>query len=134
MTTNPDLLDLTGQIVAAHVANNAVSISDVPTLIASTHAALAALGMAAAPIEPAKPVGAVSIRASLKPEALISMIDGRPYKMLRRHLSNHGFTPESYRAAYGLPASYPMVAPAYSEQRRTLAKSIGLGTMRRKRA
>jgi predicted transcriptional regulator len=71
---------------------------------------------------------AVSVRKSLaSPDHIVSMIDGKPYKTLRRHLSTHGLTPEDYRARYNLKADYPMVAPAYSEHRRAMAKKIGLG-------
>ena len=73
--------------------------------------------------------GAVSVRKSLaSKEHIISMIDGKPYKTLRRHLAGHGFTPESYRQRFGLKADYPMVAETYSEARRAMAKKIGLGT------
>ena len=127
-----DLLDMTAQIVTAHVSNNTVAIADMPRLIQLTHEGLSALGKAADP-EPAKPVGAVSERASIKRDGLISMIDGKPYKMLRRHIGQHGYTPESYRQTFGLSPNYPMVAPGYSEQRRQLALDHGLGTKRRKR-
>lgn len=123
------LVTLTADIVAAHVANNSVAVGDVAILIANVHAALAGLNMPNEPVEE-KPKGAVSIRASVKPDALISMIDGKPYKMLRRHLSQNGYTPEAYREAFGLPKDYPMVAANYAEQRRALAKKIGLGRKR----
>ena len=122
-----ELITLTADIVSAHVANNNLSTADVPALIQNVYGALSSLG---APVEapaPEKPKGAVGIRASIKPDHLISMIDGKPYKMLRRHLNTQGHTPESYRKAYGLPLDYPMVAANYAEQRRTLAKAIGLG-------
>jgi predicted transcriptional regulator len=71
---------------------------------------------------------ATTARRSLSsPEHIISLIDGRPYKTLRRHLSGHGLTPDQYRQRYGLKADYPMVAPAYAEVRRAMAKKIGLG-------
>lgn len=121
------LITLTADIVAAHVANNAVSVADVPALIQKVHGALNALGQKtsepAAPPEPA-----VSIRASVKPDYIICLEDGKKLKLLKRHLATHyQMTPEEYRAKWGLPASYPMVAPKYAEQRRALAKSIGLG-------
>ena len=73
--------------------------------------------------------GAVTARKSLaSKDHIISMIDGKPYKTLRRHLSTHGHTPESYRQRFGLKADYPMVAESYSEARRAMAKKIGLGT------
>ena len=123
-----ELLTLTADIVAAHVSNNAVGIADLPDLIARVHAALAGLGTpAAAPVEELKP--AVSIRSSVKPDYIVCLEDGKKLKMLRRHLmTQYGMTPEDYRAKWGLPKDYPMVAPDYAERRRELAKSIGLGT------
>ncbi len=82
---------------------------------------------AAAPAQPEKPRGAVSVRASVMPQHTLSMIDGKPYKMLKRNLALNGFTPESYREAYGLPEDYPVVAAEYAEKRRALAHKIGLG-------
>jgi predicted transcriptional regulator len=120
------LVTLTADIVSAHVSNNSVAVGDVAGLIANVHNALTGLNKVADPVE-AKPKGAVSVRASVKPDALISMIDGKPYKMLRRHLSQNGYTPESYREAFGLPKDYPMVAANYAETRRALAHKIGLG-------
>jgi len=122
-----DLISLTAEIVSAHVANNPVQTGDIGSLIASVHQALAGLGVAEEPPAPAKPKGAVSARASIKPGHLVSMIDGEPYKMLRRHIAQHGYTPESYRETFGLSRDYPMVAADYAEQRRTLAHKIGLG-------
>jgi predicted transcriptional regulator len=122
-----ELVALTAEIVNAFVSNNTVAMSEVPTAIAQVFAALDKLGTVAEPPAPEKPVGAVSVRASIKPDRLISMIDGKSYKMLRRHITLHGYTPESYRAAFGLPDNYPMVAANYAEQRRALALEIGLG-------
>jgi predicted transcriptional regulator len=122
------LVTLTADIVAAHVSNNSVAISDLPLLISSVHSALTTLGGTPAP-EPEKLVPAVSIRASVKPDYIVCLEDGKKLKMLRRHLMTaFGMTPDDYRAKWGLPADYPMVAPNYAEQRRTLAKEIGLGT------
>lgn len=123
---NDVLITLTADIISAHVSNNSVSTGDIASLIRNVHGALQALGTRAVP-EEEKPKGAVSIRASIKPDHLVSMIDGKSYKMLKRHLSLNGYTPESYREAFGLPRDYPMVAAAYAQQRRTLAKTIGLG-------
>lgn len=120
------LITLTADIVSAHVSHNSVSTTDVAGLIEAVYGALGALGAPAAP-EEEKPKGAVSIRASIKPDHLISMIDGKAYKMLKRHLSLNGYTPETYREAFDLPRDYPMVAATYAQQRRTLAKKIGLG-------
>ena len=121
------LIALTADIVSAHVSNNSVSTNDVGPLIQSVFAALQALGAPPPEPEVEKPKGAVSARASVKPDHLISMIDGKPYKTLRRHLSRHGYTPESYRDTFGLAADYPMVAANYAEHRRALAHKIGLG-------
>lgn len=132
MDKQPDaalnLTELTADIVAAHVSNNNVPISDLPLLISSIHAALAGLGatpgeQAAAAQEPA-----VAIKRSVRPDYVICLEDGKKLKMLKRHLMTHyQMTPDAYRAKWNLPADYPMVAPDYAEKRRTLAKKIGLG-------
>ncbi len=126
------LITLTADIVAAHVSNNSVAVSDLPVLIANVHGALAGLGTPV--VEPeVKQEPAVSIRSSIKPDFIVCLEDGKKLKMLKRHLMTHyQMTPEQYRAKWNLPADYPMVAPNYAEQRRTLAKKIGLGTKRRK--
>ncbi len=127
------LITLTADIVAAHVSNNSVAVSDIPNLIQNVHGALVGLGgPVAAP--PVKLEPAVSIRSSIKPDYIVCLDDGKKLKMLKRHLMTHyGITPDEYRAKWGLAADYPMVAPNYAEQRRTLAKKIGLGTKRGKR-
>ena len=126
------LLTLTADIVAAHVSNNSVAVNDLPQLIQNVHSALTGIsGSRAAP--EARPEPKVSIRASIKPDYIVCLEDGKKQKMLKRHLmTNHGLTPDEYRQKWGLAADYPMVAPNYAEQRRTLAKSIGLGTKRRR--
>lgn len=122
-----NLISLTAEIVAAHVTNNRVEPSDMPRLIGSVFDALANAGAVKPVAEPA-PVPAVSIRASVKPDHLVCLEDGRKLKMLKRYLAtNYGMTPDDYRARWNLPADYPMVAPAYAEKRRELAKAIGLG-------
>lgn len=125
------LIALTADIVAAHVGNNTMELSDIPALIRSVHEALATLGTPAD--EPAaRPEPAVAIRASVKPDYIVCLEDGRKLKMLKRHLmTQYNMTPDQYRAKWNLPVDYPMVAPNYAEQRRTLAKQIGLGTQRR---
>ncbi|SCW84400.1 transcriptional regulator, MucR family [Sphingobium faniae] len=129
---NELLITLTSDIVAAHVSNNSVAVSDVASLIQNVHAALTGLS-APAPAPEAKPEPAVSVRSSIKPDYIICLEDGKKLKMLKRHLMTHyQMTPEDYRAKWGLPADYPMVAPNYAEQRRMLAKKIGLGTKRRR--
>lgn len=126
------LLTLTADIVAAHVSNNSVAVNDLPNLIQNVHGALTGISANRAAAEP-KPEPAVSIRSSIKPDYIVCLEDGKKQKMLKRHLmTNHGMTPDEYRQKWGLSADYPMVAPNYAEQRRTLAKSIGLGTKRRK--
>jgi predicted transcriptional regulator len=124
---DPGLITLTADIVAAHVSNNSVPTAEIANLIHSVYSALQAIGNPAPEPQVEKPKGAVSARASIKPDFLISMIDGKPYKMLRRHISQQGYTPESYRETFGLPHDYPMVASSYAEQRRALAHKIGLG-------
>ncbi len=127
MDDSETLVTLTADIVAAHVSNNSVAISDIPLVIRSVHEALAGLGTAAQPEVKQEP--AVSIRASVKPDYIVCLEDGKKLKMLRRHLMTHyGMTPEDYRAKWNLPKDYPMVAPNYAEKRRALAKQIGLGT------
>ena len=124
------LLTLTAEIVASHAANNSVSVSDMPALIANVHASLSGLGAPAAVTE-ARLEPAVSVRASVKPDYIICLEDGKKNKMLKRHLRTaHDLTPEEYRAKWGLPSNYPMVAAAYSDVRRTLAVAIGLGRKR----
>ena len=121
------LITLTSDIVAAHVSNNSVSVDDVPSLITNVFGALSSLGNAAPVVEKA-PEPAVSIRASVKPDHIVCLEDGKKLKMLKRHLMTHyNMTPEQYRARWNLPADYPMVAPNYAEKRRELAKKIGLG-------
>ncbi|MCC2602717.1 MucR family transcriptional regulator [Sphingopyxis yananensis] len=125
--SNDLLVTLTADIVAAHVSNNSVAISDLSVLINNVHMALTGLG--SEPVEEEKLVPAVSIRSSVKPDYIICLEDGKKLKMLRRHLMTHyDMTPDDYRAKWGLPADYPMVAPSYAEKRRALAKEIGLGT------
>ena len=126
-----NLLELTAEIVAAHVANNSVAVGDVAGLVQRVHEALAGLGQPAQEAEAGK-VPVVSVRSSVKPDYIVCMECGRKQKTLRRHLqAAHGMTPDQYRRDYGLPTSYPMTAPNYSERRREMAKTIGLGRKRR---
>src|ERR671910_1940325 len=132
-TRTPDFNALTAEVVSAYVANNSLRPADIPDLIASVHQALQ--GLSAPPqAEPEKREPPVSIRKSVTPDFLISMEDGRRYKSLKRHLTGRGLTPEQYREKWGLPSNYPMVAPNYAKQRSELAKTIGLGQIRRNRA
>ena len=128
-----DFASITADIVSSYVANNSVHRGDLPNVIASVHAALQGL---AAPkqAEPEKPEPRISIKKSITPDFLISLEDGKKYKTLKRHLGKLGLTAEEYRAKWGLPADYPMVAPSYAAKRSELARSSGLGQMRRKNA
>ena len=126
--TANDLLALTADIVAAHVAHNRVTVGELPELISKVHGALATLGQDIAAPTAAEQKPAVSIRSSIKPDHIICLEDGKKLTMLKRYLhTNFGMTPQQYRAKWKLPADYPMVAPNYAEKRRTLAKAIGLG-------
>ena len=121
-----DLLTLTAEIIAAYVANNSVDASDLPKLINSVNRALANIDKNQS-IDRLTP--AVPIKKSVTQEYIICLEDGKKLKMLKRNLKTaHGMTPEQYRARWGLPARYPMVAPNYARQRSGLAKKIGLGT------
>jgi len=126
------LLTLTADIVAAHVSNNSVAVNDLPTLIQNVHTALSGIsGKVSAP--EARPEPKVPVRSSIKPDFIVCLEDGKRLKMLKRHLMTHyNMTPDQYRQKWGLSSDYPMVAPNYAEQRRTLAKSIGLGTKRKR--
>jgi predicted transcriptional regulator len=120
-------ITLTADIVAAHVSNNSVAVSDIPALIHNVHGALTSLETGGA-VTPTKQEPAVSIRSSIKPDYIVCLDDGKKLKMLKRHIMTHyGLTPDQYRTKWGLPSDYPMVAPNYAETRRTLAKAIGLG-------
>ncbi|GJE41287.1 MucR family transcriptional regulator [Methylobacterium soli] len=127
-----DLHELTTGIVCAYVSNNPLPADRLPGLIQAVAGGLQALstsGEAATASEPAVELAtAAQIRKSITPDALISFIDGKPYKTLKRHLTKHGLDPYGYRARYGLPADYPMTCPSYSAQRSELAKAIGLGS------
>jgi len=128
---NETLITLTADIVSAHVSNNKVPVTDVPLLISNVHGALSGLGGAGEGGARAEP--AVSIRSSIKPDYIVCLEDGRKLKMLKRHLmKSFDLTPDAYRKKWGLGADYPMVAPNYAEQRRALAKKIGLGTKRKR--
>jgi predicted transcriptional regulator len=123
-----DVLKLAAEIVAAYVSNNPIPVADVPSIIRSVHSALGGLvGVAQSEIPMAhKP--AVAVKRSIHPDYIVCLEDGKKLKMLKRYLrSNYSMTPEEYRAKWGLPADYPMVAPNYAAQRSEFAKKIGLG-------
>lgn len=128
-----DAVEMAAELSIAWLSNpkTRASAAEASDFLKAMHEAVMSLSAMAAPdgsAKIAKPEPTVSARRSLSsPEHIVSMIDGRPYKSLRRHLSRHGLTPEQYRERYGLKPDYPMVAPAYAELRRSLAKKIGLG-------
>jgi predicted transcriptional regulator len=126
-----ELLALTTEIVASHVSNNTVAVTDLPELIRQVYGSLTNLSPTPAPEQPEKPQPAVAIKKSVTPEYIICLEDGKKLKMLKRHLkTRYDMTPEEYRKRWGLPDDYPMVAPSYAQQRSALAKKIGLGTKR----
>lgn len=131
---NAATITLTAEIVAAYVSNNSVAVTEMPALIKSIHASLAGVNTiqdepAAEPIS--KPTPA-QIRKSITHDALVSFVDGRRYKTLKRHLTGHGMTIAEYKDTYGLPNDYPTTAPSYSEARSAMAKALGLGQGGRK--
>ncbi len=136
MTDNNEaIVDLVADIVSAFVSHNSVPTAELPALIASTHAALLGLGREQTPIVEEKLVPAVSIKKSITPDFLVCLEDGKKFKSLKRHLRTaYDLSPDQYRAKWGLPPDYPMVAPAYAEARSNLAKKMGLGNQRRKAA
>ena len=121
------LIAFTSNIVEAYVANNSAELDEVPVLINNVYSALSGLSAAGEQEEP-RPEPAVSVRASVKPDYLVCLEDGKKLKMLKRYLrTNYDMSPEDYRERWNLPSDYPMVAPNYAEKRRELAKKIGLG-------
>jgi predicted transcriptional regulator len=132
---NAQLLEMTADIVSAYVGNNNVQATEVPGLISSIHAALTQVSNGAVEPEPEVKDPAVPVRKSITPDFLICLEDGRKFKSLKRHLrTKYNMSPEEYRAKWGLPKDYPMVAPNYAKARSDLAKSMGLGQGGRKPA
>lgn len=130
--SSSELLQLTSEIVAAHVSNNSVPSSELSGLIEQVYRTLEGVGKKAEPEED-RPIPAVSVKKSVTPDYLICLEDGKKLKMLKRHLKTaYDMSPEEYRERWGLPADYPMVAPNYAKQRSKLAKDIGLGRRSRK--
>jgi predicted transcriptional regulator len=123
-------LEMTAQIVAAHVGHNAIPNDALPDLIQLVYRTLAgvAAGPSAASEQGERPQPAVPIRQSVFPDYIVCLEDGKQLKTMKRHLNSaYGMTPAQYRERWGLPADYPMVAPSYASRRSTLAKSFGLG-------
>lgn len=130
MEQRRELIEAAAEIVVAYVSKNPIATTELPRLIQQTAAALAALGQnqpqAVAPSEPQKP--AVPIKKSLNPEHITCLEDGKQFRSLKRHLkTSHNLTPAEYRAKWGLPKNYPMIAPSYFERRSSLARQFGLG-------
>lgn len=124
------LLELTAEVVSAHVGNNKIAADKLASLIEGVHQTLAGLGQTVEEV-PADKVPAVSVRSSVKPDYIVCLECGKKQKMLKGHLRTaHGMTPDQYRHDYGLPASYPMVTESYSARRSDLAKQTGLGRKR----
>ena len=131
--SSAELLRITSEVVAAYVRNNTLQTAEINSVIQTVHGSLSALnGVGEAQLDPQKP--AVSIRRSITPDYIVCLEDGKKLKMLKRHLrTTYGMTPDEYRAKWGLPADYPMVAPNYAKQRSAFAKKIGLGHSTKRR-
>jgi predicted transcriptional regulator len=133
--TSGNFIELTADIVSAYVSNNSVSAAEIPALISQVHSALLRVsnGSSEAPAEALKP--AVTVKKSITPDYIICLEDGKKFKSLKRHLrTQYNVSPEQYREKWGLPPDYPMVAPNYAAARSELAKQMGLGQQRRRRA
>ncbi len=128
MDEKSEVIEMTADIVSAYVGNNSVSAADLPALIQSVHRALSGISSGAEAAEAAPKEPAVPIRRSITPDFLVCLEDGRKFKSLKRHLrTKYNMSPEEYRAKWGLPKDYPMVAPNYAKARSDLAKQMGLG-------
>ena len=132
MDEKSELIEMTADIVSAYVGNNSVATGDLPALIQSIYRALNNISGVAEPEPVAPKEPAVPVRRSITPEHLICLEDGRKFKSLKRHLrTKYNMSPEEYRAKWGLPKDYPMVAPNYAKERSNLAKRMGLGQTRK---
>ncbi|QND64718.1 MucR family transcriptional regulator [Mesorhizobium loti] len=128
INSDAELLEMTADIVSAYVSNNPVPVAELARIIADTHEAISKLWGAPAPKAEEKPTPAVPIRKSVTPDFIICLEDGKKFKSLKRHLGTHyDLSPDAYRAKWGLPSDYPMVAPNYAAVRSAMAKAIGLG-------
>ena len=133
--TAPNFVNLAADVVSAYVSNNSVSLSELPSLIASVHASLQFVAEGAKEQPKAPLVPPVSIKKSVQPDYIVCLEDGKRFKSLKRHLrTKYDMTPDQYRTRWDLPHDYPMVAPNYAARRSELAKSIGLGQQRRGKA
>lgn len=130
-----ETLELTTGIVASYVQNNKIASDDLPDLIERVHRALSSVGSEQKPsAADSKKASASQIKKSITSEALISFEDGKPYRLLKRHLNTLGLTPQQYREKWGLPPDYPMTAPSYAQKRSDFAKAAGLGRSTRGRS
>jgi predicted transcriptional regulator len=128
MSDKAEIIELTAEIVASYVENNALATGDVPALIQSVHRALTSIASGVETVEAAPKEPAVPLRRSITPDYLVCLEDGRKFKSLKRHLrTKYNLSPEDYRAKWGLAKDYPMVAPNYAKARSDLAKQMGLG-------
>ena len=132
-SASPELVTITATIVAAYVSNNSISSTELPGLIAETHAALSRAAGRTVQQEREESKPKVAVKKSVMPDFIICLEDGKKFKSLKRHLRTHyNLSPEEYREKWGLPPDYPMVAPNYANARSQLAKKMGLGTRREK--
>lgn len=129
MTDQPtklQILELTAQIVSAHVSNNTTAANDVPQLVDDVYKSLTLVGEKSENKEKLQP--AVPVNRSIHDDYIVCLEDGKKLKMLKRHLKTaYNMTPQEYRDKWNLSPDYPMVAPSYAERRSNLAKEIGLG-------
>ncbi|MCJ2073855.1 MucR family transcriptional regulator [Methylobacterium sp. J-030] len=132
MRTNQPSIDLAARIMSAYVTRNSVPADNLPDLLVTVHRSILALNRPAQP--PARRASEAQIRASIRPDALVSFEDGKPYKTLRRHLTLRGLTPEAYRAKWGLPVDYPLVSATYSARRSDISRQIGVNQRLRMKA
>jgi predicted transcriptional regulator len=130
-SAQPELVTITATIVAAYVSNNEIASTELPNLIAETHAALSRAAGRSAPVDREESKPKIAVKKSVMPDFIICLEDGKKFKSLKRHLRTHyNLSPEEYREKWGLPPDYPMVAPNYANARSQLAKKMGLGTRR----
>jgi predicted transcriptional regulator len=135
MDDKSEIIEMTADIVSAYVGNNSVAAADLPSLILNIHRALSGVTNMPEPVEVNAKEPAVSLKRSITLDYLICLEDGRKFKSLKRHLrTKYNISPEEYRAKWGLPKDYPMVAPNYAKARSELAKQMGLGQGGRKAA
>lgn len=120
------ILGLTSRIVVAYLSNNAIPLAELPEFIRAVHRELTSVSSPSEPQAEATRLP-IPIRKSITPDYLVSFEDGKQYRSLKRHLAARGLTPDAYRAKWGLPGDYPMVAPSFSRRRAEIARTSGLG-------